>query len=172
MCYAVLCCTASCYAALFCAMRHACMPCCVGADEGLTDAQRAVMEPPYHGPVFTDRPLLNDDGQLDERSQKLIAEKGWDGIGGSLESDPLHSFLFLPFIQIFLTRKQAGAERRRYPSAACPWLRLVHDSSFTSLRAAGVLCFGVLVCLGVQGAILATRIRGLDASHASARQLV
>ena len=45
-------------------------------DEGLSDAQRAVMEPPYHGPVFTERPLLNDEGQLDDASQKLITEKG------------------------------------------------------------------------------------------------
>lgn len=50
------------------------------ADEGLSDAQRAVLEPPYHGPVFTERPVLNDDGKLDEASQKLIAEKGtWQG---------------------------------------------------------------------------------------------
>ena len=119
MCYAVLCCTASCYAALFCAMRRACMPCCVGADEGLTDAQRAVMEPPYHGPVFTDRPLLNDDGQLDERSQKLIAEKGWDGIGGSLESDPF-PFLFLPFIVLRdVSHKEAGGGGEATLSKCC-----------------------------------------------------
>jgi hypothetical protein len=89
------------------------MRCCVGADEGLTDAQRAVMEPPYHGPVFTDRPLLNDDGQLDERSQKLIAEKGWDGIGGSLESDPF-PFLFLPFITRYFPQ---GSRRGRRANA-------------------------------------------------------
>ena len=48
----------------------------VSVDEGLSDAQRAVLEPPYHGPVFTERPFLNDDGQLDESSRKRIAQKG------------------------------------------------------------------------------------------------
>ena len=46
-------------------------------------ASATVLEPPYHGPVFTDRPVLTDDGELDERSQALLAEKGWDGIGGN-----------------------------------------------------------------------------------------
>ena len=51
---------------------------------GLTDAQRAVLEPPYHGPSFTQRPFLGDDGQLDERSQRVVAEMGWDELGGNL----------------------------------------------------------------------------------------
>ena len=77
--------------------------------DGLTDPQRAVLEPPYHGestaacnqslgrvllktpmlalcspgPVFTGRPILGDDGQLDAESQKRVDESGWDGLGGN-----------------------------------------------------------------------------------------
>eukprot|EP01052_Picozoa_sp_SAG31_P023272 SAG31_NODE_1910_length_6945_cov_45.108384_2_plen_185_part_00 len=50
----------------------------------LTDAQRAVLEPPYHGPVFTERPILTDDGDLDKQSKAIVARKGWDKIGGNL----------------------------------------------------------------------------------------
>ena len=35
------------------------------------------------GPVFTGRPILGDDGQLDAESQKRVDESGWDGLGGN-----------------------------------------------------------------------------------------
>ena len=60
----------------------------VGRYEGLTDAQRAVLEPPYHGPSFTDRPFLGDDGELDERSRRVLRTAGgWDRLGGNLSSE-------------------------------------------------------------------------------------
>ena len=31
--------------------------------------------------VFSCRPMLGDDGELTEESARLLAEKGWDGIG-------------------------------------------------------------------------------------------
>ena len=47
--------------------------------EGLTDAQRAVLEPPYI--TGLERPVLADDGDLDEASRALLDAEGWDGIG-------------------------------------------------------------------------------------------
>ena len=47
--------------------------------EGLTDAQRAVLEPPYVTDL--ERPVLGDDGNLDEASRALLDAEGWDGIG-------------------------------------------------------------------------------------------
>lgn len=47
--------------------------------DGLTDAQRAVLEPPYVR--AQERPELNDDGELTEESKRSIAASGWDGIG-------------------------------------------------------------------------------------------
>ena len=72
--------------------------------DGLTDAQRAVLEPPYH--PRHQRPILGDDGyvhtlpatfhpvrasrrihcrlcrrELLETSKQQLAERGWDGIG-------------------------------------------------------------------------------------------
>ena len=35
------------------------------------------------GPVFTGRPILGDDGQLDAESQKRVDESGWGGLGGN-----------------------------------------------------------------------------------------
>ena len=46
---------------------------------GLTDAQRAVLEPPYV--VGLERPTLDDSGELTDQGRELIAENGWDGIG-------------------------------------------------------------------------------------------
>ena len=37
----------------------------------------------FPGPVFTGRPILGDDGQLDAESQKRVDESGWDGLGGN-----------------------------------------------------------------------------------------
>ena len=47
--------------------------------EGLNDAQRAVLEPPYV--KAQERPELGDDGELTEESKDSIAASGWDGIG-------------------------------------------------------------------------------------------
>lgn len=47
--------------------------------DGLNDAQRAVLEPPYV--KAQERPELGDDGELTEESKKSIAASGWDGIG-------------------------------------------------------------------------------------------
>ena len=47
--------------------------------EGLTDAQKAVLEPPYV--KAQERPELGDDGELTEESRKSIEASGWDGIG-------------------------------------------------------------------------------------------
>lgn len=47
--------------------------------EGLYDAQRAVLEPPYHPRL--DRPVLGDDGELSPMSVELLRKKGWERIG-------------------------------------------------------------------------------------------
>eukprot|EP01052_Picozoa_sp_SAG31_P005444 SAG31_NODE_239_length_19453_cov_5.539888_16_plen_69_part_00 len=47
--------------------------------DSLTDAQRAVLEPPYVPGL--ERPVLGDDGELTPASMALIEEHGWDGIG-------------------------------------------------------------------------------------------
>eukprot|EP01052_Picozoa_sp_SAG31_P025858 SAG31_NODE_2296_length_5987_cov_13.607677_5_plen_307_part_00 len=47
--------------------------------EGLTDEQRAVLEPPYH--PRHERPILDNDGTLTESSRALLARKGWGEIG-------------------------------------------------------------------------------------------
>jgi hypothetical protein len=47
--------------------------------DGLTDAQRAVLEPPYS--VGHERPTLDDRGELSEVGRRVIAESGWGGIG-------------------------------------------------------------------------------------------
>jgi hypothetical protein len=47
--------------------------------EGLSDAQRAVLEPPYV--IAQQRPELGDDGELTEAGRALIDAHGWDGIG-------------------------------------------------------------------------------------------
>jgi hypothetical protein len=47
--------------------------------DGLSDAQRAVLEPPYT--VGLERPTLDNTGDLTEQSRQLIDESGWDGIG-------------------------------------------------------------------------------------------
>ena len=47
--------------------------------DGLTDAQRAVLEPPYV--KAQERPELDDDGELTEQSKRSIEASGWDGIG-------------------------------------------------------------------------------------------
>ena len=48
--------------------------------DGLNDAQRAVLEPPYN--VRLDRPVLDDStGELTEASREAICIRGWDGIG-------------------------------------------------------------------------------------------
>ena len=48
---------------------------------GLTPEQRAVLEPPYHARL--DRPVLGDDGELTKASRRLLADKGWEGIGAN-----------------------------------------------------------------------------------------
>lgn len=48
--------------------------------EGLSDAQRAVLEPPYHPRL--DRPVLGDDGELSPSSAELLSQRGgWKQIG-------------------------------------------------------------------------------------------
>jgi len=47
--------------------------------DGLGDEQRAVLEPPYHR--LFQRPVIADDGKLDERSRALVEGRGWDRIG-------------------------------------------------------------------------------------------
>jgi hypothetical protein len=48
--------------------------------EGLTDSQRAVLEPPYV--VGLERPTLDSDsGELTQKGRELIEHYGWDGIG-------------------------------------------------------------------------------------------
>ena len=47
--------------------------------DGLTDAQRAVLEPPYHRQL--DRPVLGNDGVLTPESRAMLDERGWNGIG-------------------------------------------------------------------------------------------
>lgn len=48
---------------------------------GLSDAQRAVLEPPYS--PGAQRPILEDNGELSEQSKEQLAEVGWDGIGNN-----------------------------------------------------------------------------------------
>jgi hypothetical protein len=47
--------------------------------DGLSDAQRAVLEPPYV--VGLERPTLDDSGELTELGRELVEQNGWDGIG-------------------------------------------------------------------------------------------
>lgn len=49
--------------------------------EGLSDAQRAVLEPPYHPRL--DRPVLGDDGELTPSSTAILEAKGWRGLGNN-----------------------------------------------------------------------------------------
>ena len=46
---------------------------------GLSDAQRAVLEPPYV--TGLERPTLSDSGELSAEGQRLISQFGWEGIG-------------------------------------------------------------------------------------------
>ena len=46
---------------------------------GLTDPQRAVLEPPYV--TGLERPTLDDRGDLTDEAKRLLQEYGWEGIG-------------------------------------------------------------------------------------------
>lgn len=56
--------------------------------DGLSDAARAVLEPPYDARL--ERPVLGDDGELTAESQQLIEGKGWAGIGKNGDAMPSH----------------------------------------------------------------------------------
>lgn len=57
--------------------------------DGLTDAQRSVMEPPYVGTHGLDsvnplqRPELRDGGALTDESEAVYADGGWRTVGGA-----------------------------------------------------------------------------------------
>ena len=52
--------------------------------EGLSDEQRAVLEPPYS--PGEQRPILGDDGELLQESREALKQWGWDGIGNNRET--------------------------------------------------------------------------------------